>query len=152
MVRLHLECWMHVWAPARIHDMAKLVKVQVLATECVPGMRHLSYPEWLDHTKLFSLRRRRLCRDLSEAFKKLRGFGADDPREFSSLRESKELRGHPLNIAKPKVRSTVHQNCFPISVVNPRNRQSSEVDMAPTIDWFKFLLDKAWGERFPGLV
>lgn len=150
MVRPHLEYCVQAWAPHLIRDIAKLEKVQEIATRCVPALRHLSYPERLNSLKLFSLRRRRLRGDLIETFKILRGFISVDPSEFFSLRESRDLRGHPLMLAKPRVNTSIRQNFFAVRVVNHWNKLPSEVVLAPSINSFKSQLDKAWSSLFPG--
>lgn len=79
MVHPQLETSVKAWAPALNHDIAELEKVQKLVTRYVPGLRHLSYSEWLDHLKPISLRCRRLRGDVNNTFKILKEVVAIDP-------------------------------------------------------------------------
>lgn len=79
MVHPQLETSVKAWAPVLNHDIAELEKVQKLVTRCVPGLRHLSYSEWLDHLKPISLRCRRLRGDVNNTFKILKEVVAIDP-------------------------------------------------------------------------
>lgn len=53
--------------------------------KCVPIIRHLSYPQRLEHLKRFSLRKRRLSGNLIETFEIIHGFVLVDPTEFFFL-------------------------------------------------------------------
>lgn len=110
MVSFHCQYCVQVIAPTLTSDIAKLEKVQWLASRCVLGMWHLSYPERLKHIKLFSFRRRRMVGDPIETYTIFRGFVSVNPREFFSLRESMELRGHHLTLAKQKVHTIIQQD------------------------------------------
>lgn len=53
MIRPHLEYSVQFQAPHRISDITELEKGQGVTTRCIPGMRHLSYPERVERLKLF---------------------------------------------------------------------------------------------------
>lgn len=75
----HLEYYVQVWHKDLIRDIVKLDKFQEVFTICVHGIRHLSYPERLDRTKLFSLSIMRLWEDHTENFKFVSDAVAVDP-------------------------------------------------------------------------
>ncbi|KAK4825526.1 hypothetical protein QYF61_000103 [Mycteria americana] len=58
MVRLHLEYWVHLWAPQYRKDMDILERVQQSATKMIKGLQHLSNEERLRDLGLFNLEKR----------------------------------------------------------------------------------------------
>lgn len=96
-------------------DISKLEKAQEVTTKRVLGIRNLSDPKSLERDKL---RRRKIRGDLIETFTIIQGFVSVDPTEFFSLSESRELRGHPFMLAKPRVNTSTHQNFYVAWVIN----------------------------------
>ena len=72
-IRPHLEYSVQAWSPHLKKDIAVLEKVQRRATKLIPSIRHMSYPERLQATKLYSLEQRRVRGDMIETFKILNG-------------------------------------------------------------------------------
>jgi len=86
---------------------------------------------------IYSLDRRRLCRDLIETFKIITGNEHVNSSNFLS-----GLRGHSLKLFKPRYRTTNNQT--ELLLVIPVNKLPQEVVDAPPINSFKNRLDRHW--------
>lgn len=99
-----------------------LYNVNEVATKCILGIRHLSYPERLERLKLFSLQRRRLCEDFIEIFKIPCDFVLIVSSKIVSIQESRHLRGSRSMLIQPWVDTTIRQNFFAVYGVNHWNK------------------------------
>lgn len=107
-MRPHLKCCVRVWAPQyHTRDTGALERVQQRATAAVGGVGAPLSRGKAGELALFSLQRRRLGADLTNACQFLKGEGLEDSARHLALLPSDRTRGtgHKL---KP-LKGTVHQ-------------------------------------------
>ena len=94
LVRPHLETCEQFWTPKE--GCAALERVQRRFTRMIPGMKSLSYEEWLRTLGLYSLEFRRIWGDLIETYRILRGLDRVDVERIFPLVGKTRTRGHNL--------------------------------------------------------
>ena len=99
-VRPHLEYCVSAWSPYLRKDIDCLEKVQRRATKLVKGLEHKPYEERLKLLGIASLENRRVCGDLIQVFRIVKGFDRVNTEDFFDLDNGggHALRGHSLKL------------------------------------------------------
>ena len=79
-----------------VKDADMLERVQRRSTKMIPSLRILSYEERLKRLGMFSLRRRRLRRDMIEVFKMIHGIDQVNLGKLFCIDKDRRTRKHSL--------------------------------------------------------
>ncbi|KFQ93907.1 hypothetical protein Y956_11179, partial [Nipponia nippon] len=143
LVRPHLDHGIQLWGPQYKKDIDLLEWVQRRATKMIRGMEHLSYEERLKELGLFSLQKSRLRGDLVAAFQYLKGAYKKDGEGLFSRASGNKTRGHGFKLKEGRFRLDIRKKFITMRVVKHWNRLPKEVVDAPSLETFKFRLDRA---------
>ncbi|KAG1656656.1 Adenylate cyclase type 3 [Nymphon striatum] len=114
---------------------AAIENVQRRATNQVPGLANLSYPERLVKLNLPTLAYRRSRRDMIEVFKILSiKYDCQVVADIFKIREDFNTRGHTFKIYKTFSRLNIRKNSFTYRTVDRWNNLPSDVVMSKTME------------------
>ena len=142
-VRPILEYGNTIWSPRLKKDIDAIERVQRVATNTVPGLATLPYPERLRVLNLPSLIYRRARGDMIETYKYQPNV-YDIDNEWLKPETSTVTIGHMRKLIKPRCNSTLRLHCFSHRVVNHWNSLPANVVSAPSVNAFKSRLDNHW--------
>jgi len=112
-------------------------------TKMIRGLEDLSYEERLRELGLFSLKKRRLRRDLTTAFQCLKGAYRKDGDNVCSKACCDRSRSNGFKLREGRCRLDTRKKFFTMTVVKHWNGFPRKVVEAPSLDTFKARLDGA---------
>jgi len=143
LVRPHLQSYVQLWSAQHGKDVDLLEQVQRKATKMIRGLEHLSCVEGLRELTLYSLKKRRLQRDLTAAFKYLKIACRKDRGNLFSKACCDRIRGNGFKLRGARFKLDIGKKFFTMRMVRHWNRLPSEAVEAPSLETFKDRLDRA---------
>ena len=121
LVRPQLVYGNIVWGPFNRAGQQRVERVQQRATKLVPEVRHLPYQQQLQRLNLPSLYYRRRRGDMIMVYQLLHGCLDLNPHIFFDATTSRDTRGHPWKLAKPRPVLRIRRNSFSVRTINDWN-------------------------------
>ncbi|PKU42648.1 hypothetical protein llap_7065 [Limosa lapponica baueri] len=141
LVRPHPEYYVQFWDSQFKKDKKVLDRLQQRATKMIKGLEHLSYEERLRDLGLFSLLKRRLRRDLTKAYKYLKGRCQEHGVRLFSVAPGDRTRGNEHKPEHRKFHLNMRKHFFTLMVTEHWNKLPGEVVESPSLEIFKTRLD-----------
>ena len=114
------------------------------ATKLIAELRHLPYHQRLQRLNLPSLYYRRRRGDMIMVYQLLHGSLDLDPHAFFDTAVTRDTRGHPWKLTKPRAVSRIRRNAFSTRVINDWNNLPAAVVNSESLNQFKNRLDAHW--------
>ena len=142
-VRPHLEFAAPAWSPHLVRDIQAIEKVQRRALRSISGLRHLSYKDRLQETKLSTLYERRQRGDLIQLFKIRNEFDKKTWPSFDSHNNGHRTssRYHGDQIRREITANTARHNFFINRTASIWNRLPPEAIASNNVNSFKNRID-----------
>ena len=123
-------------------DRLLLERVQHRFTRMVPGLKHMSYDNRLQHLGIWSLEERRNRADLLEVFKLYKGLSTIPFDRFFTLSSVNNTRGHSAKIVKHHCHLDIRRHFFCERVIDRWNSLSQQAINSTSVNIFKNYLNK----------
>ena len=141
LVRPRLEYCIQAWCLHLRKDIDLLEKVQRRATWLIYSLHDLPYYNRLKRLKITTLVTRRVCGDLIEVFKTIKGFEDVYSNTFFKIASSTNLRGHSLKLCKHNLRLDTRKYLFSQRVIYMWNKLDTDLIACHPVSTFKKHLD-----------
>ncbi|MBN3305559.1 HARB1 nuclease, partial [Amia calva] len=143
-INVQIYC-VQFWDPHLKKDIAALEAVQRRATRLIPDLKGMSYSERLRELNLFTLEQRRLCGDLIQVFKIMKGINHIKPEELFQISRDTLTQGHIWKLGFDAFKMENTRHFFTQRVVTIWNRLPGDVAKAENLETFKNRLDRILG-------
>ena len=146
IVRPIVEYGNVIWGPHFALDQQSIEKIQRRTTKLISTLHHVPYTDRLALLRLPSLQYRRWRGDMILMYRIIQELIGIDQSIFSfrSRDTFPTTRGHQYKIFKHPVHYNVRANFFTCRIANVWNDLPSEIIEAPSLNYFKSLLDNYW--------